>query len=143
MEIRQITPDFAVGPQIEPADMAKLAAAGFVAVINNRPDAEVPPDLQSAAMQAAAEAAGLSYTANQVINGGLSMAMVQNQGAAVSQASGPVFAWCRSGTRSSMVWALAHAGKIPTDEIIAALDGAGYQIPGLDQQIEALADSSV
>jgi len=139
MDIRQITPDFAVGPQIEPADLTELAAAGFVAVINNRPDAEVPPDLQSAAMQAAAEAAGLSYTANQVINDGLSMSMVQNQGAAVAQAPGPVFAWCRSGTRSAMVWALAHAGKMPTGDIIAALDGAGYQIPGLDQQIDALA----
>ncbi len=122
--------------------MTKLAAAGFVAVINNRPDDEVPPDLQSAAMQAAAEAAGLTYFANEVINGGLSMAMVQNQGAAVLQASGPVFAWCRSGTRSSMVWALAQAGKMPTPEIIASLDSAGYQIPGLDQQIEALAASS-
>ena len=46
MDIRQITPDFAAGPQIEPADMAALAEAGFTTVINNRPDAEIPPDLQ-------------------------------------------------------------------------------------------------
>lgn len=139
MDIRHITPDFAVGPQIEPTDMEALAAAGFVAVINNRPDAEVSAELQSDAMQAAAEAAGLSYSVNPVINGGLSMSMVQEQGIAADNAKGPVFAWCRSGTRSSMVWALAHAGKMPTAEIIAALEAAGYQIPGLDQQIDALA----
>ena len=139
MDIRQITDGFAVAPQIEPSDMAALAAAGFVTVINNRPDAEVPPSHQSAAMQAAAEAAGLTYVANPVQNGGLTMDMVTMQGAAVAATDGPVLAWCRSGTRSSMVWALSQAGKIPTQEIIAKLAKAGYQLPGLDQQIDMLA----
>jgi uncharacterized protein (TIGR01244 family) len=139
MDIRQITPDYAVGPQIEPTDLAALAEAGFGTVINNRPDMEIDPDQQSAAMRAAAQAAGLAYVENPVINGGLTLDMVEAQGAAVAQAKGPVFAWCRSGTRSSIVWALSQAGQRPTAEIIAALAQAGYQVPGLDQQIEALA----
>jgi len=139
MDIRQISDGFAVAPQIEPSDMVALAAAGFVTVINNRPDAEVPPSHQSSAMQAAAEAAGLSYVENPVQNGGLTMDMVTTQGNAAATAGGPVLAWCRSGTRSSMVWALSQAGKIPTQDIVAQLAKAGYQIPGLDQQIETLA----
>ncbi len=139
MDIRRITPDYAVAPQIEPADMAALAEAGFRAVINNRPDAEIPPELQSDAMRRAAEAAGLAYVENPVINGGLTLEMVIAQGAAVAGADGPVLAWCRTGTRSSIVWALAQAGKMPTGEILGKLRAAGYDLPQLGPQIEALA----
>lgn len=139
MDVRPITDFYAVAPQIEPSDMAALAAAGFVAVVNNRPDAEVDTGYQSAAMQAAAEAAGLAYLANPVENGGMTLNMVAAQGAAVAAANGPVLAWCRSGTRSSIVWALSQAGQMPTAEILALLAKAGYEMPGLGAQIDALA----
>jgi uncharacterized protein (TIGR01244 family) len=139
MDIRQITPDYAVAPQISPSDMADLAAAGFVTVINNRPDMENPPDLQSGAMRAAAEAAGMVYVDNPVVNGGLTLDMLEAQGAAIAAARGPAFAWCRTGTRSSMVWALSQAGKRPTGDIVALLNKAGYDIPGLAAQIDTLA----
>ena len=139
MDIRSITADYAVSQQIEPEHMAVLAREGFTTVINNRPDAENPPELQSAAMRTAAEAAGLIYVANPVVNGGLTLEMVQKQGEAVNSSAGPVFAWCRSGTRSSIVWALSQAGQMPSDQSVGLLSDAGYDIPGLGQQIEALA----
>ena len=139
MEIRQVTPGYAVAPQIEPADMAALAAAGFATVINNRPDAEVPPEQQSAAMRAAAEAAGLAYVENPVVNGAMTMDMVIAQAEALAASPGPVFAYCRSGTRSSIVWALGQAGRQPTDDILAALAKAGYDLGGLRGQIDMLA----
>ena len=139
MDIRQITEDYAVSPQIEPQDMATLAARGFRTVINNRPDAEVPPELQSAAMRAAAEAAGLAYIDNPVVNGGLTMDMVQAQGAALAEADAPIFAYCRSGTRSSIVWALSQAGRQPTDALIEAAGKAGYDLAGMRDQIDTLA----
>ena len=80
MDIRQITPDFAVAAQIEPDDMATLAAAGFKTVINNRPDDEVPTELHSDIMRIAAEAAGLAYVVNPVVNGAMTMAMVDTHG---------------------------------------------------------------
>ena len=139
MDIRQITQDYAVSPQIEPQDMATLAARGFRTVINNRPDAEVPPELQAAAMRAAAEAAGLAYIDNPVVNGGLTMDMVQAQGAALAEADAPIFAYCRSGTRSSIVWALSQAGRQPTDALIEAAGKAGYDLAGMRDQIDTLA----
>ena len=139
MNIRQITPDFAVSEQIDPADMADLAMAGFSTVICNRPDAEVPPPLQSDAMRAAAEAAGLTFVDNPVVNGGLTMDMVTTQGQTLAQSPGPVFAYCRSGTRSTIVWALSQAGQRPTDDLLAAAAAAGYDISGMRGQIEALA----
>ncbi|MCU0901815.1 MAG: TIGR01244 family sulfur transferase [Cypionkella sp.] len=141
MDIRPLTPDYAVSPQIDPEDFAAIKAAGFVRVINNRPDGEIPPSHHSAVMQAAAEAAGLEFVANPVIGGAMTMANVTTQAAAMQGAAGPVLAYCASGNRSSICWALAQAGQRPTEELIAIPARFGYNLEGLRPQIEALARS--
>ncbi len=143
MEIRRITSEFAVSPQPDPGDMAAVAAEGFVAVINNRPDSEVPPEQRSGPMRLAAEAAGLSYVENPVVNGAMTMEMVARQIEAADAHEGPVLAWCRTGTRSSMVWALGQAGRLPTSEIMDGLARAGYDLPALAPQIDRLAGGAV
>lgn len=139
MDLRRITADYAVAPQIDPSDMALLAAEGFTTVICNRPDDEVAPELQMAAMRAAATAAGLRFVDNPVVNGGLTIEMVEGQARAIEEAKGQVFAYCRSGTRSTIVWALSQAGNLPTDDMISAAAQAGYDLTGMRGQIEALA----
>lgn len=139
MDIRRITPDYAVSPQITPEDVPALAQQGFKCVVNNRPDAEITPDLCCNEMRQAVEAAGMRYVANPVVNGALTMEMVASQGQAVASAEGPILAYCRSGTRSSIVWALSQAGQIPTEDILSALSAAGYDQPHLGPQIDALA----
>lgn len=139
MDHRPLTPDYAVSPQIESADIAAIKAAGYTTIINNRPDAEIPPHLQGRTMRAAVEAAGLTYVANPVIGGAMTMQNVQAQAAAIAQSSGPVFAYCASGNRSSVVWALANAGQMPVDDLIALPARHGYALEGLRPQLEALA----
>lgn len=139
MDIRTLTPAYSVAPQIEPGDMQDLAAAGFTTVICNRPDDEVPPHLQSDAMQAAAEDAGLTFVRNPVVNGALTMDMVTNQDAAITGAPGRVLAYCRSGTRSTIVWALSQAGRQPTDDLLRVCADAGYDLGGMRGQIDMLA----
>lgn len=139
MDIRQISPDYAVSPQIEPADMPAIKAAGFHAVICNRPDAEVPHELSAEVMRIAAEAAGLAFHVNPVTHQTLNMDMVASQMNALAEAGGPVLAYCASGTRSSIVWSLGQAEKMPVDEIIAATARAGYDLAGLRPRLEALA----
>lgn len=139
MDIRALTPSYAVSPQIDPGDLAAIKAAGYTTVIDNRPDAEIPPALQADAMRAAAEAAGLTFVSNPVIGGMLTMQNVEAQSTAIAAAPGPILAYCASGNRSSIVWALAHAGKLPTDELISAPARYGYQLEGLRGQIDALA----
>lgn len=139
MDLRSITPDYAVAPQIGPEDFAALAEAGYVAVICNRPDDEVPTELASAAMAEAAQAAGLHFHYLPVVNGAMTMQMVEDQGATLAAANGPVFAYCRSGTRSTIVWALSRSGQDATDDILAAASKAGYELSGLRGQIEHLA----
>ena len=139
MDIRSLTDSYAVSPQISLGDLAAIKAAGFTTVIDNRPDGEIPGELHAAAMQTAAEALGLTFVINPVIGRALTLENVLAQRAAMESASGPVLAYCASGNRSSVVWALAHAGKRPTDELIAIPARFGYQLEGLRGQIEALA----
>jgi uncharacterized protein (TIGR01244 family) len=142
MDIRQITPIYAVSPQIDTTDLPAIAAAGFKGIICNRPDAEVPPTHQEATMKAAVEAAGLTFTYIPVTHQGLNMEMVSAQAAAMEAAGGPVLAYCASGTRSSIVWSLAQAGKMPTDDIISATTTAGYDLGGMRGQIDMIASQS-
>lgn len=139
MDIRALSEDFSVAGQLEPSDLASLGGRGVRVLICNRPDAEVPPDLQAAAMQAAAEAAGMDFVFNPVNGAAMTMDNVEEQAEAIAGAEGPVVAYCASGMRSAVMWAFAMAGQIDTDEIIEACEGAGYQMAGMRGQIDALA----
>ena len=122
MDIRALTPTYAVSPQIDPSDLPAIKAAGYGTVINNRPDGEIPADLHSATMQAAAEALGLVFIDNQIIGGMMTMDNVTAQAEAIKAAGGPVLAYCATGNRCSMVWALAQERTwVPAheDELVA------------------------
>lgn len=142
MDIRPITPAYAVSPQISPEDAGAIAAAGYRMILCNRPDAEVPPPLQTGAIRAAAEAAGLAFVDNPVVHAALNDpeardALVQAQSQAIEQAGGPVLAYCASGTRSTVVWSLGQAGSMEAEEIIAAAGRAGYDMSGLRPHLSA------
>jgi uncharacterized protein (TIGR01244 family) len=139
MDIRAITPTYAVSPQIAIEDLPAIKAAGYTTLINNRPDGEIPPHLHNTQMQAAATALGLTYVQNPVIGGAMTDANVAAQAAAIAAAKGPVFAYCASGNRSSVVWALSKAGTMPTDDLIGLPARFGYQLEGLRSQIDSLA----
>ncbi len=139
MDIRQISPDYAVSPQIDPTDIPAIKAAGFRTIICNRPDAEVPHELSAEVIRIAAEEAGLEFVVNPVTHQTLNMDMVAAQMAELGDGKGPVLAYCASGTRSSIVWSLGQAGKMPTDAIIAATAKAGYDLSNLRPRLDALA----
>jgi len=139
MDLRTLTPTYAVSPQIMPEDLAAIKAAGFTTIIDNRPDGEIPPALHTSVMQTAAEALGLTFVANPVIGGAMTMDNVAAQRAAIAASPGPVFAYCASGNRSSIVWALAQADKMPADDLIGAAAQYGYSLDHLRPQLAALA----
>ncbi len=143
MDIRALTPTYAVSPQIELSDLPAIKAAGYNTVIDNRPDAEIPPHLQTTHMKAAAEAIGLKFVANPVIGGAMTMENIRLQSQVVSEATGPVFAYCASGNRCSVVWAMMNAGSRSTDDLIRTPAQFGYNLEPLRGQIDALAAESV
>ncbi len=130
-DIRKVTDDFSVAPQLSPADMAEAARLGFKLAINNRPDGEAPGQPTSAQMEAAARAAGLDYV--QIPFAGRPTAeQADAVRAAAEGASGPVLAFCRSGTRSITAWSLgqARAGRSPRELVDLAAD-AGYDLSAM------------
>ncbi len=139
MEIRPLSPRYAVSPQISVEHLPAIAAAGITTVICNRPDSEVGAEQQTAAIRAAAEAAGLHYEVLELTTATMTPQNVARQRALIDAADGPVLAYCRTGTRCSIVWSLAHAGDLTPDEIIAATTAAGYQLSDMRPVLEQLA----
>ncbi len=126
-EIRDVTETFAVAPQLRPEEVAPLAGR-FRMLINNRPDGEAPDQPSDAEMRASAEAAGLAYVFAPVV-GAPAPEQVRAVRDAVAAADGPVLAFCKSGTRSIVTWAVgeALAGR-SIHELAEAGARAGYDV---------------
>ena len=131
MDIRPLTPTYAVSPQIDPSDFPQIASAGYKTVICNRPDAENPPHLQAAAMALAAEQAGVHFEVLPLTHQAMTPENIAKQFGFVDAADGPVLAYCASGTRCSVIWALSQAGKQSADDILSQAAKAGYDLSGL------------
>lgn len=138
MDIRPMTDLYAVSPQISADDIPALKAAGYVAVICNRPDAEVPPDLQAAAIREAAEAAGLGFTEVPLVPGAMGPDVVARHAEAIAEAGGKVLAYCNSGTRSTVAWMLGAAPEVAPETLLQAARDQGYQLDMLLPQLRAL-----
>lgn len=137
LDLRRIDDRVSVAPQIAPADVAAIKAAGFATVINNRPDGEEPGQPAAAAIAAAAQAAGLRYVEIPVA-GGFTTDDVEAMAAALDD--GPALAFCRSGTRSCNLWALARAaGGDDPETLTAAAADAGYDLRGIRPILDQLA----
>lgn len=140
LDIRPIDATISVAPQIAPEDIAAIKAAGFVAIVNNRPEGEEAGQPAGDVIRTAAEDAGLAYTAIPITHAGFSQPQVVAMVEALETAKGPVLAYCRSGTRSCNLWALAQA-KLGADhdEVTAKGAGAGYDLTNLRPLMDAVA----
>lgn len=107
MNITELSSHYFVSPQIELSDINALKEQGFAVIVNNRPDGESEDQPSSAEVQAAVEQAGLRYVYNPVDLQSLSLkeVLVQNE---LIETGDKVFAYCRTGTRSSVLWVLAN-----------------------------------
>lgn len=126
---RKLSDDFYASPQVTPGEMSEAAAMGIALVVNNRPDGEAPDQPQGADIEAAARAAGMDYLAIPVGSAGFSEPQVERLQQAMAGASGPVLGFCRSGTRSTLLWSLARARSGEDPEGIAdAAAAVGYDV---------------
>lgn len=139
-DFRKVTASFWASPQITPSDVAEAAALGIAQIINNRPEGEAEDQTPGPAIAEAARAAGMSYCAIPVAPGAFGEDQVRAMAEALGQARGPVLAYCRSGTRSTLLWSLAQAleGRDPAS-IAADAAGAGYDVAPVGHLLESLA----
>jgi uncharacterized protein (TIGR01244 family) len=131
-DFRKVTDHFSVAPQIEPGDIAEAAKQGFVLVINNRPDGEAPDQPTSDRMEAAAKSADLAY-AHVPVRGMPTQDQIDEMQTLIERAPGPTLAFCRSGTRSIITWAVGQAQTgLRTPQTLVELGReAGYDLSGV------------
>jgi len=139
MDIRKLSDTFHVSPQIAAEDIPAIAAIGIRRIICNRPDFEVPPSHQAAAIRSAAEAAGLSFVEVPLTHQTMTPDNTDRQVALQDDAGGPVLAYCASGTRSTVAWALGSAADLGVDAVLGAARDAGYDLGNLRPTLEAAA----
>jgi uncharacterized protein (TIGR01244 family) len=136
---RKLTDELYVSPQITAADIAAAKAAGIAMVINNRPDDEEPDQPSGETIAAHAAAAGMAYRAIPVTHSGFGQGQVDAMAEALNAADGPVLAYCRSGTRSTLLWALAAAKQGESPAVISSrAAAAGYDVSSIRQLIDML-----
>jgi uncharacterized protein (TIGR01244 family) len=126
---RRLDDRVSVFGQITAEDIVAAKAQGFTTLVNNRPDGEQPDQPTGADIEATARANGLDYVAIPVDHSGFAEWQVAAMADALEQAPGPVLAFCRSGTRSTFLWALAR-GRLGDDgdDLVGKAAAAGYDI---------------
>ena len=138
---RKIDDKTFASPQIGLAEVAYAKALGIGLIINNRPEGESDDQTPGPQIEAAVREAGMGYVAIPVSHAGFSMPQVEAMQQALAQAGdAPVLAYCRSGTRSTLLWALAQARSgLNPDEIAEKAAGAGYDIAPIRATVDMLA----
>lgn len=139
-DFRGLSDKILASPQITDSDVAEAKAQGVTLIINNRPDDEEAGQPTGAEIEAAARQTGIAYRAIPVTSAGFSEPQVAAMVDALEQADGKVLAFCRSGTRSTLLWSLAQAqsGRDP-DDIAEAARAAGYDVTPVRPALDALA----
>lgn len=137
MEPKQIDDTLAVAAQMQPEDLAALAEQGFVAVMCNRPDGEEPGQPSLDAMRDAAQKAGLAFHHVPVSGGVFPPAAIAAFAAVRRGTEGKLLAYCRTGTRSVTLDALANVHGLGVSERLSRAGAAGYDLSAMAARMEA------
>ncbi|MEQ8895962.1 MAG: TIGR01244 family sulfur transferase [Roseovarius sp.] len=137
MELRRITDDYTVSPQIEVEDVQGIAGAGFRSIMCNRPDGEEPGQTGFDLIAEAAEKQGLEVRTVPIVSGMITPEALEQFRTALEVMPRPMLAYCRSGTRCTMLWAIAQHGTMDNAEIERRAAAAGYDVSGVLRQLGA------
>jgi len=122
---RQLDDKVLVSGQIRPEDVAALVGEGVTMLVNNRPDGEEPDQPLGMDIEEAARTAGIDYRSIPIIRG-IGPADADAMQEAIRATRGKMLAFCRTGTRSSLAWALAKSDEgMPREEIERHLSNVG------------------
>ena len=142
MQLTTVSPTFMVAPQLVASDLRAVAANGIKTIINNRPDHEGPGQPLSADLAEAAASAGLAYVHMPVTGPELTDEKGSEFDRVCAAASGPVLAFCASGTRSIALWALGQAKTRHADDVLADVAEAGYDLSAFRARLLALNEAN-
>jgi sulfide:quinone oxidoreductase len=135
MDIRHLAPGLSVSEQIFPNQLAELKEAGFRTVVCNRPDGEGSDQPLFAEIKRAAEAVGIEAHYLPAESGKVTDEQGIAFGKLLETLPKPVLAYCRSGMRSTTMWALSQAGKQSLPHIVETAKKAGFDMKGVIRRI--------
>lgn len=135
MDLKTLTDRIAVSPQISVDDLSIVKELGYTIVVCHRPDGEGADQVNFDEIEQAAEALNLQAIYQPVVSGKITDADVAKFKSILNEAKGPVFAYCRTGTRSTTLWSLAKAGELSVSEILSTAKDAGYDMSGVVRRI--------
>ncbi len=131
MQLNKIIDDYVVSEQITVDDIQTIKEAGFKTIFCNRPDNEEINQVTVESIKNAALKNGLKFIHQPVIGGQITQVDVDQFGEYFDASEKPIFAYCRTGTRSSMLWALSESSKRPVEDILTMTSKAGYNLNNL------------
>lgn len=136
MDIRVLSDDISVSPQIDSQHVREIAGAGFRSILCNRPDGEElgQPDISE--IEAAAKAEGLAFSSVPMSGQALPPELLAAFKSALENLPKPILAYCRSGTRCTLLWAVSQHGRMDSLDIVQRAARAGYDVAGLVQQLD-------
>lgn len=136
MDIRRLDDDICVTPQVTVDDVAEAARLGFRTLVANRPDHEEPGQPAMADIEAAAREHGLNWVYLPVESGNIRDADVDRFAPLLTDAEKPLLAFCRTGTRCTVLWALSSARSQPVEPLLMRARQAGYDLSGARPRME-------
>ena len=136
MTVKALSPNLSVSPQLSVEDAAAVGLNGFKSIIGNRPDGESPNQPSWAEVEAAARAAGLETRHIPVSGNAIDQAAVAEFAQALETMPKPVLAYCGSGRRSAILWALSNNGSLTAEERIRTGKRAGFDFEPLRERME-------
>lgn len=139
MQVHKLTDQLSVSSQVALENISKLPALGFKSVICNRPDKESDDQPAMLEIENAVKSAGLTWQHQPVVSGSINDQDVDDFSKLIESLPKPIFAFCRTGTRCSILWALSQANKMSVDDILDTTAEAGYNLNDQQARIEALA----
>jgi len=128
MDIRYLSDDFSVSPQIAVSDLQEIWKAGFRTIICNRPDNEDPGQPSVDEIETAARKIGFAFAHISADSGRAGMNHAVETRRILADLPKPVFAYCRSGTRCTVIWSLMMLSELDANVILAATAAAGYDM---------------
>ena len=139
MTIKALSPNVSVSPQISAAEAAAAGDNGFRSIIGNRPDGEAPDQPPWAEIEAAARGAGLETRHIPVSGNAIDQAAIAEFAQALETMPKPVLAYCGSGRRAAILWALSNNGSLTAEERIRTGKRAGFDFEPLRERMEGSA----
>ena len=138
MKFAKINHELTVSDQITIEDLIEIHAQGYKTIFCNRPDQESEGQLAFSLIEKEAQNLGIKAIHQPVVGGQISDVDIAQFDAYFKVAQKPVFAYCRTGTRCSTLWALSHASTLPIDDILSKTQNAGYDLSSLRDRLNAL-----